>query len=127
MSGITGNVTLRVANDVGSAKRCSGQYQVNIRPWVAEILSPKEMCLLQSLLDGRSLTATATAWGRSIKTLSTWKIGLYGKLGIRNDMLLYKNLLEQNAIELLEGQVSKPDAPEAGLTASRTIHQSVRS
>lgn len=116
MSDTTGNVTPRVANDGGSAKRCSRQYQVNIRPWVAEILSPNEMRLLQSLLDGRSLTATATAWGRSIKTLSTRKIRLYDKLGIRNDMLLYKNLLERNAIVLLEGQVRKPDAPETGLT-----------
>ena len=76
-------------------------YQVCVRDWVIRILTPCEQHLLQGLLAGCSMTVIAKTGGRSIKTVSCQKRNLYEKLGIKSDLLFYKNLLEQNAITLV--------------------------
>lgn len=101
MSGTTGNVILPAADDGSSEQRRDVQYQVNLRPWVSEVLTTGECTLLEHLLTGKSLTVIAAAKGRDIRTMSTHKINLYRKLGITSDLTLYKNLLEQNAIMLM--------------------------
>lgn len=98
MSGIAGNGLILAADDAGVTERRDDKYRANLRPWVAEVLTPGEMRVLKFLLTGKSLTAIAELKGRSIKTMSTQKIRLYRKLNIVSDLMLYKNLLEQNAI-----------------------------
>lgn len=98
MSGTAGNFMNRAIDRSGMTEREDKRYKVCVRPWVTEILTPCEMHLLGCLLAGCSMTLIAKARGRSIKTVSCQKRGLYEKLGIKGDLLFYKNLLEQNAI-----------------------------
>lgn len=57
------------------------------------LLSEKEARLLKELLKGRPLTAIAREKNRGIKTLYSQKYSLYKKLGIKNDILLYRDLI----------------------------------
>lgn len=98
MLNIAGN---NQAHETDRLERSIKKYQVSISPWVAEVISPCEMKVLLALLAGESLSDIAVARSRSVKTMSTQKRRLYEKLKIESDMMLYKNLLEQNAIMLL--------------------------
>ncbi|HCO1252221.1 TPA: hypothetical protein N7L09_002870 [Escherichia coli] len=98
MSDTESNVMLRAVDRSGMTEREDKRYQVCVRPWVTVMLTPCELRLLGYLLAGCSMTVIAKARGRSIKTVSRQKRGLYEKLGIKSDLMFYKNLLEQNAI-----------------------------
>ncbi|BFT83977.1 hypothetical protein ACTZGH_22435 [Enterobacter ludwigii] len=100
---VTGNRHLHGVGKIGYAEdRQERQYLVSLRPWLAEILTPGEYIVLGFLLNGKSLTAIASLRKRNVKTISTQKISLYRKLKIVNDLLLYKTLLERDAITLTQ-------------------------
>ncbi|WP_426395677.1 response regulator [Ralstonia sp. R-29] len=61
-------------------------------------LSPREREVLRCCLDGMSVTDIAEKFARSIKTISSQKRSAYRKLGIENDIELFKIKQE------LEGQ-----------------------
>lgn len=56
-------------------------------------LSEMEYLLLGHLLKGRTLTEVARERGRSMKTVSTQKMMLYKKLGVRNDLTLWRDVV----------------------------------
>lgn len=75
-----------------------GNIKFNVS--LPSVLSEKEKQLLKALLKGYSLTTIARARNRSIKTLYSQKYSLYEKLGIRNDILLYRDLIVRGFIRI---------------------------
>lgn len=54
-------------------------------------LTEKELKVLEFILDGKSVTATAKLMSRDIRTISSHKRNAMMKLGFRNDCEMFKN------------------------------------
>jgi len=69
-----------------------------IKVEVPESLTEKELTVFRKLLQGKSVTKIALELRRSPKTISTQKKRLYIKMGIRNDVTLWLDLLLVNKV-----------------------------
>ncbi|HBA8655944.1 TPA: helix-turn-helix transcriptional regulator [Escherichia coli] len=58
-----------------------------------DTLTPTELSLLQMLLQGMSVSEITRHRNRSMKTVSYQKSQIYRKLGIRNDMMFWLDIL----------------------------------
>ncbi|MGN7738575.1 LuxR C-terminal-related transcriptional regulator [Pseudomonas sp. 22526] len=56
------------------------------------VLSSRERDVLRLCISGLTVTQIAYRFGRSVKTISAQKLAAYRKLGLKNDMDLFKNL-----------------------------------
>ncbi|HAW3224889.1 TPA: helix-turn-helix transcriptional regulator [Escherichia coli] len=58
-----------------------------------DTLTPTELSLLRMLMQGMSVSEIARRRNRSMKTVSYQKSQIYRKLGIRNDMMFWLDIL----------------------------------
>ncbi|WP_105269318.1 MULTISPECIES: helix-turn-helix domain-containing protein [Escherichia] len=58
-----------------------------------DTLTPTELSLLRMLMQGMSVSEIARRRNRSLKTVSYQKSQIYRKLGIRNDMMFWLDIL----------------------------------
>lgn len=58
-------------------------------------LTSTEKQILEYLLQGYSITEISRIKHRTIKTVSTQKVCLYKKLNIKNDLTLFRDLMER--------------------------------
>lgn len=56
-------------------------------------LSEKEVFWFREILHGKTVAGIARERDRSLKTISTQKINIYHKLGIKNDISLWREIL----------------------------------
>lgn len=61
------------------------------------MLSLREREVLRLCIDGMTVTQIAMTFGRSVKTVSAQKLTAYRKLGLKNDMDLFKSLSQRRA------------------------------
>lgn len=60
---------------------------------LSDTLTPTELSLLRMLMQGMSVSEIARRRNRSMKTVSYQKSQIYRKLGIRNDMMFWLDIL----------------------------------
>ncbi|AVJ22735.1 MULTISPECIES: helix-turn-helix transcriptional regulator [Pseudomonas] len=60
-------------------------------------LSQREREVLRLCISGLTVTRIAEMSGRSLKTVSTQKLAAYRKLGLKNDMDLFRRLSQYRA------------------------------
>lgn len=58
-----------------------------------DTLTPTEISLLRMLMQGMNVSEIARRRNRSMKTVSYQKSQIYRKLGIRNDMMFWLDIL----------------------------------
>ncbi|WP_105455775.1 helix-turn-helix domain-containing protein [Escherichia coli] len=58
-----------------------------------DTLTPTELSLLRMLMQGMGVSEIARRRNRSLKTVSYQKSQIYRKLGIRNDMMFWLDIL----------------------------------
>lgn len=58
-----------------------------------DTLTPTELSLLRMLMQGMGVSEIARRRNRSMKTVSYQKSQIYRKLGIRNDMMFWLDIL----------------------------------
>lgn len=68
------------------------EYGIRVRMSPSVKLTRLEQELLQWLLEGKTVTDIATQRHRCVKTVSTQKYRLYKKLGIKNDLTLWRDI-----------------------------------
>ncbi|MBH5326261.1 helix-turn-helix transcriptional regulator [Salmonella enterica] len=79
-------------------------YNVDITLILPDTLTPAELSLLRMLVQGMSVSEIAQMRDRSVKTISSQKAKLYRKLGIRNDLVLWLDLLLRYRVVLAEDE-----------------------
>ncbi|MVV97814.1 LuxR C-terminal-related transcriptional regulator [Escherichia coli] len=84
-------------------------YNAEVTLTLPDVLTSTELSLLQMLLLGGNVSKIAQCRCRSIKTVSYQKLQIYRKLGIRNDLTLWPDLLLRYRAVLLE--TKNPRAP----------------
>lgn len=76
------------------------RYNAEVIVTLPEMLTSTEISILRMLLQGMSITEIALRRCRSMKTISCQKAKLYKKLGTRDDLTLWQDLLFRNRITL---------------------------
>ncbi|EFB1475398.1 helix-turn-helix transcriptional regulator [Escherichia coli] len=69
------------------------KYKTSVYISLPASLTETECALLFQLLRGKSLSEIAEERHRSLKTVSCQKSKIYRKLGIRNDLTLWRDIL----------------------------------
>ncbi|ENB8930520.1 response regulator transcription factor [Escherichia coli] len=68
-------------------------YNAELTLTLPDTLTPTELSLLRMLIQGMSVSEIARCRCRSMKTVSYQKSQIYRKLGIRNDMMFWLDIL----------------------------------
>lgn len=84
-------------------------YNAEVTLRLPDTLTPTEISLLRMLMQGMNVSEIARRRNRSMKTVSYQKSQIYRKLGIRNDLTLWPDLLLRYRAVLLE--TKNPRAP----------------
>ena len=77
------------------------KFHLHITITLPAFLTDKELSLLKQLLKGKTLTDIAHESYRSIKTVSCQKNNIYRKLGIKNDLSLWEELILNPKYEII--------------------------
>ena len=88
------------------------EYDITAHLWICKLLTETECEVLQLLLKGYTITQISKSRGRSIKTVSLQKYQIYKKLGIRNDITFWFDLLLSSCvkIKLVHKNTSDPNS-----------------
>ncbi|EJP7814214.1 TPA: LuxR family transcriptional regulator [Escherichia coli] len=76
-------------------------HNIVVHMWISESLTEAECDVLKFLLKGCNTTKISQQRSRSIKTVSIQKQQIYRKLGIRNDITFWIDILLSPSIKVV--------------------------
>lgn len=77
------------------------EHNIVVHMWISEFLTEAECDVLKFLLTGCNTTKISQQRSRSIKTVSIQKQQIYRKLGIRNDITFWIDILLSPSIKVI--------------------------
>ncbi|PRB90095.1 hypothetical protein CQ006_25860 [Pseudomonas cedrina] len=87
--------SITMAEDAGMSDAPTEMGEAALLSYPA--LSQREREVLRLCISGLTVTRIAEMSGRSLKTVSTQKLAAYRKLGLKNDMDLFRRLSQYRA------------------------------